>query len=1077
MIKKYIILLLGMIILISYLDDNFESDTTISNNTITRRVRLSNQLNSEQTHPCKLIKNVGHSRPVTLAHAIEVTREGLEGVLELARCGDESSKGAVGELLRHLQDAIQQEDLRLFTEEFLRAIVEENLSPELTETALEALELRKAPFIRIYTEEPEAVLVFRTLRRIAREFSEFSEEEVKRAPMFIGTGGTIDAEGTIARRPSRRVAMILDALGIPAAYRRDVFKIPPDSTNIGPEPPYSWRDIFRVIREALEEKGQGLIDAGALTLPIVFTAAHSPVTEPESDALPNLVKSMLVATSDDTPPLVYVVIGNDIFLASNIIKLHVTPEVLFKQDWGKRYFYTFGEPAGRIIEDEEGYKIAWDDEFLRWARLYRKGLEKPEGVSGLVVSCGTDTLSDIALVTSLAFSHQGIQNFEKFFDNDFGYVEHIAVGYHTPPEVLRFYRDYLISLKETEPEIRYGLVIQGDFSRNRNLPQLRGEIQELTRYDIPVFTASKEVWEKTRAVGMKLIPAGLSYVKARTKMSYLLLIGVSYEDLKDKIATDYMGEITWRSRRHLLQYLVDEDATLSEDERQAYKAKLQDLDREAEFEELGREGIRKKKRTLPEWMVHQVLDSTPTREVIIGFPGMRARPTEAAVERLLAQRLLDPQKQLELVNVAFGDGNLPVGEEGIVDIFDDYLEEKYPELYVKFIENMVSIIGEERKDTLDFKPNFETAEQAFTEVLTVLADEQLRQLLEDYRGYDLYQVIIEPVKNKVLSDAAEAGVTEVGEKIEWLKNGMIARYPFLSGKVKQEYEFIHELVSDIEKVFEDLSIDEIMQVIETRPSFLSFLSQRVMKDAMMSSHPLLRVLGEAVDSGIEVKIKTKAFISRGNINIMKYPLGIKLWLIGAYSDEVSGRDILKSRSKSYEERIRDAIDTPGAFLTIDGRGVTRELLHTLLGIGLLELGWIRLYDIEDFGTEEPIFDFKMVGHSERKINIVAFSGAYVAEIDNREEFLGLADEAAKKGDIAVIIAKDDIERRKLEAIEHIGIRAGNGRLFIVVLKEQAVGQWECLLLVAGGYYDFSEMNTLSKIIANRELVEALAKSK
>jgi len=55
MIKKYIILLLGMIILISYLDDNFESDTAISKNIITRRVRVSERSNLKSIHPDNLI--------------------------------------------------------------------------------------------------------------------------------------------------------------------------------------------------------------------------------------------------------------------------------------------------------------------------------------------------------------------------------------------------------------------------------------------------------------------------------------------------------------------------------------------------------------------------------------------------------------------------------------------------------------------------------------------------------------------------------------------------------------------------------------------------------------------------------------------------------------------------------------------------------------------------------------------------------------------------------------------------------------------------------------------------------------
>ncbi|MBU4589988.1 MAG: asparaginase [Candidatus Omnitrophica bacterium] len=690
-----------------------------------------------------------------------------------------------------------------------------------------------------------------------------TDEEVRRSPVVVATGGTIDMSGAESRRGSAGVLRILKEMGTQVIYR-SVFEHPPDSSNIGPDAPYSWKDIFEVIKKTLEDKGQPF--TGRLTIPVVFTGAHSPATEEGSDAIPNLARSLLVVSDSGTPPLAYTVIGNDIFLATNIIKLFVSPKAKLGDAQLRRYFDTFGEPVGTIIEDGTVPTIKWNEEFLKWADVYTKGAERPKGVSGIVVSHGTDTLSESALAVSLEFANQDPGEFEQFFDHTFGFVEHIPVGYCTSLEVFRDYKDYLIELQETEPGARHGLIIQGDFSSNKDFMKIKEEIAELTRREIPipVFSGSRAVLSLTRDIGVKAIPEGFSYRKARTKLSWLLRRGVLYEDLERELATDYMGEIT-----------------LSGQERT------------------------KERWEFLHWLKRKGSNPQPGREIIIAFPGMRVKPIQAAIKRLLKQRATNPQELSELVIMAFGDGNLPTGEQTIVNVFDQYLRDRHPELYDRFRQSMDAIIDQRRLEEPGFEPNFETAEQAFSDVLVKgLSNRELRKLLEAYKGHHIHNpkaAIFDAVKQKVLADAAKEGIRDIPTQIKLFQEEMAKRYPFLDVGDKlyvpgKTYKSISDLCLDMSQAFMDLSIDDFMEVIIIQPSFLS---QRIIKDAMMDYHELIRALGQAVDKGIKVKIKTKAYQSKSNTRM--YELGNHLLVIGADSDEAPGWDILRPEDIGMNE--------------------------------------------------------------------------------------------------------------------------------------------------------------------------------
>jgi hypothetical protein len=112
-------------------------------------------------------------------------------------------------------------------------------------------------------------------------------------------------------------------------------------------------------------------------------------------------------------------------------------------------------------------------------------------------------------------------------------------------------------------------------------------------------------------------------------------------------------------------------------------------------------------------------------------------------------------------------------------------------------------------------------------------------------------------------------------------SGLVSIYPFLS---------IHE-PENLKNMDFNRFRDHLVYVLKTIPiekwigvirQHNHLLSHRLIKDALMASHPLLAAVGEADDQGITVKIKTRAFLSKSDIRL--YELGAMLLSVGAQSD-------------------------------------------------------------------------------------------------------------------------------------------------------------------------------------------------
>lgn len=364
-----------------------------------------------------------------------------------------------------------------------------------------------------------------------------------REVVVLNCGGTINMSSGEGSRPGDGVSALFEALGADFDRSRlrldQPFDRPPDSSHIGEA---EWAVIVREIRsvdaakraaraqlggeELLEGRGGVVLAHGTDTMqvtglvlalelatrgtvaPVVITGAHSPPGEPGSDALSNLAKAIHAATYREAerphnlPPGVFVLLGEDIHLATRISKVGTTPD-----DAG-RYFSSFPGPIGQISSKD--YRLRLDqallDSVTRHFRGTRLGLERTAG---------------------------------------WGRVEHIVLDRFVDPGVLR---DAVRRAgRAREGGASPGLVIQGDFTQHPRLGVLVRQLRDLAEADVPVFIgamrAFQAVRERYEGGPLFLMPRALSHPAARLKLSWLLGAGVPSRVLGVLMESSLAGEV------------------------------------------------------------------------------------------------------------------------------------------------------------------------------------------------------------------------------------------------------------------------------------------------------------------------------------------------------------------------------------------------------------------------------------------------------------------------------------------------------------------------------------------------------
>ena len=363
--------------------------------------------------------------------------------------------------------------------------------------------------------------------------------------VVVNCGGTINMDGGAGAAPGEGVRRLFARLG--GSFDRSRLRLvtpfarPPDSSNVGAA---EWETMVaqvraidaqkRVAGDALEAAGRSRhhrggvvvahgtdtmqvtsmvaaleLAAGGLIAPVVFTGAHSPPDVEGSDAIHNLAKAVFAAMRrpeempHNLPPGVYVLIGEDIHLASRLTKLRSHP------DPDGRYFFSSPGPVAQMTSKDFSVKL-------------NQGL-----LDQMVQGRPTGALPRRT--------------------GPWGYVEHLVLDAFCDPGILDDVLRRCRVVRAARPGRGAGVVIQGDFRSHAALSRLLDGLSALLADDVVVVMGSREA---ARALAAQrggaapcVVPRSLSHGAARLKLSWLLGTDAPRAWMGALLATSLVGEV------------------------------------------------------------------------------------------------------------------------------------------------------------------------------------------------------------------------------------------------------------------------------------------------------------------------------------------------------------------------------------------------------------------------------------------------------------------------------------------------------------------------------------------------------
>jgi len=648
--------------------------------------------------------------------------------------------------------------------------------------------------------------------------------------ILLNAGGTINMKGDDSRKPANGVTNIIqnikDSMSKFNIYIEtiDLFDRPPDSTNIGQK---EWTEIYRKVVDILErkrvieihlrsigiqfEQGGIVIAHGTdtlqttsmmlslmlsqfdLNIPVVFTGSHSPFGVEGSDAKKNLQKSIYVAKerfitiSNPLPGGVYVLIGQDIHLATRLAKVYTSPN-----SEGK-YFFSYPAPIGQVTG--ENYQIKINKAYL--AKIYQRN---------------------------------SIFTIPKGCPDYWGIVEHEVLDKFSSIEILQDFRrrvnyyrsNYLLEGRSI------GIVIQGNFSRNEKFRSIIETLYKLYEEDVYVLVGSLQVYTQALQLinkpFLQLIHRSMSHSKSREKLSWLLGYRLRREEINKLMNINIAGEV----------FEISE---------------------------------------LPEWIKYETFPPRiESKELIVLYPNIHKKVFIDAINRLLTGR-----KCKGLVTLyGFGNGHMPVANQSIIESIDIYLKERNLivnrgnggelDTLLKCVKALTSTIRDDKKIVAYMNEHYVVIKKNLK--AAVYAE------IENRQKQELVSEVTESLEAVIL-DLNNAGKTFVKLDKQDLELFLKTQKLMLNAtSITNEWE-----------LFEGIETQEAL-LYELVKKYPILITRRLIRDAMISSHSTLEVLGTAIDRGINVSMRTQAPRSRTNLNL--YEVGNILQTIGINSDIGAG---------------------------------------------------------------------------------------------------------------------------------------------------------------------------------------------
>lgn len=400
--------------------------------------------------------------------------------------------------------------------------------------------------------------------------------------IVLNCGGTIDMNknrtigSSSVGKTLPNIQSLVKEYDIDFEYE-NVFEHSPDSTNIGET---EWDILFNKIKfiieckKAVKEKkiskelyplddsvGGIVVSHGTDTLqltslmlalrlslnelffPIIFTGSFTTIDDDRNDVENNLTKAIYAAKpclsadpSRRLPPQIYVLIGEEVHLATRTTKVYTT------QNTEGKYFFSYPFPVARITASTPIKKLIHQKETLSVENLdvekWRQKVRKEK-----ITLCFDSDYFDELLNSHSSNGWKLAKYFIKEKDC-WATVEHIIINKYLAKESLKALTQRVYEYKiKNNPCDSYGIVIQGNFSKRADFDEVKDIIKVLA-IDAVIFVGSKDVYDRLMDIkNVGLIPKSLSYQKARTKLSFLLKLNLKKSEIIRFMGENIAGEI------------------------------------------------------------------------------------------------------------------------------------------------------------------------------------------------------------------------------------------------------------------------------------------------------------------------------------------------------------------------------------------------------------------------------------------------------------------------------------------------------------------------------------------------------
>ncbi len=657
------------------------------------------------------------------------------------------------------------------------------------------------------------------------------ELEFYESVILLSAGGTINMEGTKEAKPADGVQKALSSISDALAKENlscisiNLFERAPDSSNIGET---EWQVIVDKINEIVERKND-------IEHRLLSTKSKLPLSK----------GGIVVAHGTDTLSITCLVTSYEMLLNNLQCPIVFTGSFSTMDDPKSdakdnllRSILVAKQSTNKGQNLKPGvYAVIGNDIHLgsRISKVYTT--PNSDGHYFLSFPSPIGQITGKSLQVKIDESYRddlckdNYQENQLFsYDKPWGVVEYILIDKFTSPNVIDGLKVRIEKYK-ADPKYAnrsFGVVIQGDFGNNVNFKKIT-ELLYLISKDNVVLVGSKNSYEKMKKTEpfehLGLIPKSLLHLNAKIKLGWLLRMKLSLQDVIHYMSENMVGEV----------FATD---------------------------------------SLPSWINY---NSPPENhenvEVVFAYPNISSKVIEDAVDRL--QNISKQKKKLYIYG--FGDGHFPTVNAPLADLVQKYLIEE-----VKLAS----------KDCLIKSTDIESIKIELIEIIKSNS-ELISKYCKNHFDVDSYKV-----KAHLRNELAKKLHRKFRvSKLSKLQNALINEFDddyelTLEHPLFEQFMKLTNWQVDLDKVNDELELLEKKYSVSNNVDYISIITtylpyiiaQRILKEAVMISNDNMYQIGNAVDKGINVIVKSYAY--KSVTNTLRYEAGNMMMMLGVNSDVI-----------------------------------------------------------------------------------------------------------------------------------------------------------------------------------------------